>query len=264
VVILGNEFIDALPVHLVDLRGEQIGEIWVSSNGGLVEEWGELSAAAARELAFLLGGEDSSEFPDEYDSEDLASLRALTVDGIIELRPAVAGLMSDIAAVMPAGSLVSIDYGEWYGEGREAEEESAGSQPPAAPGAAAPPRRSLDPSRTTRSPLLRGRTVRGYFRHQMTRDPLTRIGRQDLTADVDFSALDRHGSAAGFETVVFTNLARLLAGGGGAQELAVLRGPCGAAHPDVLEMERQAGVLAALLDEEDLGGSFKVMIQVRE
>ena len=137
----------------------------------------------------------------------------------------------------------------------------------------------------------------------MTVDPLARAGRQDLTADVDFAALDLHGREQGFESVLFTTLTAFLHAGGAQAELEALRAafapgppvpsapvpnrpaPDEAADPlqaaglpggagllesvglpegaDVLEADRQATVLANLLDESDLGGAFKVMVQVR-
>jgi SAM-dependent MidA family methyltransferase len=236
-VIVGNEFIDAIPVHVVDVHGPVPREAWVASDGGLVETWGELSPGAESELTFL------------FETADAERLRSLTRDGIIELRPGVARLMAEIAEVMPSGSLVTIDYGEWHGE-------------PVGPGGV-PAAGDVPQACGTRPPGSRRRTLRGYFRHQMTCDPLARAGRQDLTADVDFAALDLHGRQAGFETVVFTSLAAFLAAGGAGQELAALREAFSQMLADPLEADRQATVLEALLDEEGLGGSFKVMVQVR-
>jgi SAM-dependent MidA family methyltransferase len=236
-VIVGNEFIDAIPVHVVDVRGPVSREAWVASAGGLVEVWGELSPEAEGELVALFG------------TADAERLRSLTRDGIIELRPGVARLMAEIAEVMPSGSLVTVDYGDWYGG-------------PAGPGEV-PVAGDVPRACGTRPPGSRRRTLRGYFRHQMTRDPLARAGRQDLTADVDFAALDLHGRQVGFETVVFTSLAVFLAAGEAGQELAALREASSQMLSDSLEADRQATVLEALLDEEGLGGSFKVMVQVR-
>ena len=44
------------------------------------------------------------------------------------------------------------------------------------------------------------------------------MGRQDLTADVDFRALDLHGEALGLECVLFASLAAFLRGMGGLEE----------------------------------------------
>ena len=77
-------------------------------------------------------------------------------------------------------------------------------------------RRAVGP----RGPAAAEADRRGYFKHQLVVDILARPGRQDLTADVDFAALDLHGRREGFETVLFTTLAAFLSGGGaGASEL---------------------------------------------
>ncbi len=55
-----------------------------------------------------------------------------------------------------------------------------------------------------------------------------------------------------------------LKGAGADDDLVRLRGRAASETGDVLEALRQADVLRALLDEEDLGGAFKVMVQVRE
>ena len=238
-VIVGNEFVDALPVHLVDVTEELPRESWVVSDGGFSQTWGELSPEAAAETRLLFGSSESGR------------LRPTTADGIIELRPGASGLLAEVAQVMSVGSLVTIDYGEWYDDARRAASRSA-------KGAFRPAEGALRPAGSRR------RTVRGYFRHQLSADPLERVGRQDLTADVDFGALDLHGRQAGFETVVFTSLAAFLAAGGAGQELVTPRElPC-CLLSDPLEADRQATVLEALLDGEGLGGAFKVMVQVRE
>lgn len=229
-VIVGNEFVDALPVHVVDVRGPRPLEAWVSvdpdGSGRVSELWDGLSQEAEAELRLLFGGANCER------------LRSLSRDGIMELRPAAGSLMQQIAAIMPEGCLLTIDYGGWF-RGTE-----AGTGCRCGP--------SGEPSY--------GRTLRGYFRHQLVTDPYVRVGHQDLTADVDFRALDLHGRETGLETVLYTSVAALLLADGGEEELRALR----AGARDSLEADRGAAVLEALLDEEGLGGSFKVMLQVRE
>ena len=249
-VIVGNEFLDALPVHVVRVAGGALCEAHVrvaapgTAGPGLEQMWGPLSEAAAAEVEFLFG------------TLDPRSLEPLTEDGVIEVSPGLGGLVHQAAAVMPSGCLVNVDYGEWF-QGVLHAGESCGLKERA-------PRR---------------RTIRGYFKQQMAVDPLVRAGRQDLTADVDFAALDLHGRQCGFETVLFTTLAAFLRGGGAEAEVKALRagaatqplgagaaadsaGPDGGA--DVLEADRQATVVENLLNESDLGGAFKLMVQVRE
>ena len=252
VVIVGNEFLDAIPVHLVAVGGDRLREAYVlATPPSLVQTWGELSAAAVSEIELLFG------------TLDPRRLEAFSEDGILEISSGLGALTRQVAAVMPSGSFVNIDYGEWF------------------PGLPQVGERWGLEGRTRRR-----RTVRGYFKHQMVLDPLARAGRQDLTADVDFAALDLHGRREGFETVLFTTLAAFLQGGGAEGELQALRAAAATATacaetvaaaatpPDVaamaagaadpLEADRQATVLQKLLDERDLGGAFKLMVQVKE
>ncbi|NLF19101.1 MAG: hypothetical protein GX595_17880 [Lentisphaerae bacterium] len=229
-VIMGNEFLDALPVHLVRVDDDGLRECHVEGAAGeLREAWGPLSDAAASEAGLLFG------------TLDPGRLAALTRDGCLELSSSLDSLFTRLAAVMPTGSLLSIDYGEWFPGLPPTAERWGGESLP-----------------------LRGRTIRGYFRHQMVSDTLARPGRQDLTADVDFAAVDLHGRRHGFETVLFTSLAAFLRAAGAEAELAALEEGTACTASDPIEADRQATVLRSLLDERDLGGAFKVMLQVKE
>lgn len=215
VVILGNEFLDALPVHVVEVSEATAREAWVvleEESSNFVWQWGEITPSASVEMLSLWGTEDTKQ------------LKTLSKDGILELRPAVVDLLGEIDRLMPSGSLLFIDYGDW-GPGQ-------------------------------------GRSVRGYFHHQLIDDPLARPGQQDLTADVNFAALDEHGRALGFEAVFFTSLSMFLA--------AALENPqCNLPlvlsdySSDFLEADKRETVLQALLDEKNIGGVFKVILQVR-
>ncbi len=232
-VIVGNEFCDALPVHVVNVRGARLLEAWVTIHDdaggerdrGLWEVWDDISQEAEAELQTLFG------------TVDAEVLRPLSGDGFIEVRPALRSLTERISAVMPAGSLLTIDYGEWYRTSCRCDY----------------PRNDAY-----------GRTIRGYFRHQLVVDPYVRVGFQDLTADVDFRALDVHGREAGFETVLFTTVAALLRADGGEDRLSELLQQASVPTSEALEADREARVLEALLDPGGLGGAFKVMLQVRE
>ena len=56
----------------------------------------------------------------------------------------------------------------------------------------------------------RGSTLRAYHRHRVHDDPLVAIGRQDLTAHVDLTAVDRAAAAAGLEPLGRTTQATFL------------------------------------------------------
>jgi SAM-dependent MidA family methyltransferase len=57
----------------------------------------------------------------------------------------------------------------------------------------------------------RGSTIRAYHRHRVHADPFTGIGRQDLTAHVDLTAVERAAAAAGLAALGQTTQARFLA-----------------------------------------------------
>jgi SAM-dependent MidA family methyltransferase len=86
------------------------------------------------------------------------------------------------------------------------------------------------------------------------------VGRQDLTADVDFRALALHGAQAGFDCLVYTSLAAFLRGMGAGEELDHLRAQAARS----LDRDMEASALEALMVPGGLGESFKVMVQVRE
>jgi SAM-dependent MidA family methyltransferase len=54
-------------------------------------------------------------------------------------------------------------------------------------------------------------TVRGYYGHTVTDDPFVRIGEQDLTAHVDFTALQRAGESVGMTLAGLTTQGAFLA-----------------------------------------------------
>jgi SAM-dependent MidA family methyltransferase len=58
----------------------------------------------------------------------------------------------------------------------------------------------------------RGSTLRAYHRHRVHHDPFVAIGRQDLTAHVDLTAVERAAAASGLELLSRTTQAELLAG----------------------------------------------------
>ncbi len=241
-IILMNEFLDALPVHVVDVTGDRPREAWVRalpSGGGHVpvEEWDALSPAAEGELRRLCGSIEAS------------ALRRLTRDGRIELRPAVGTLLGRWVGGCPDRGLVTFDYGEWF-LGPEEERPAEGVP------RAQEERLAREPPMDRHPPYAE--TRRGYFRHQLTRNPLIRVGRQDLTADVDFRALDLHGRECGLETVVYTNMAAFLKGMGAGDELERLRLEARCS----LEADAAAAVLGALMDGAAVGGAFKLMLQV--
>jgi len=93
-------------------------------------------------------------------------------------------------------------------------------------------------------------TLLCYSRHQASEDPYVRVGMQDMTAHVDFTALATAGEEAGLRVTGFTNQTSFLMGLGAEQMLAGL-------EPDSLEMQSAIH----LLRPDGMGRTFKILVQ---
>jgi len=98
--------------------------------------------------------------------------------------------IADAAAGLARGLLLLIDYGH-------------------------PASALYDPSR--------GSLLRAYVRHRVHADPFANVGRQDLTAHVDLTAVERAATAAGLTHLGTTTQAAFLAGLGAGELLTALQ-----------------------------------------
>ena len=102
-------------------------------------------------------------------------------------------------------------------------------------------------------------TVRGYAEHTVTDDPFIRIGKQDLTAHVDFSALIRAGETAGMTLAGLTTQGDFLAALGLGEHLVAMQTEPG------MTMEQYLAAQAAVLRLIDPGGlgRFRVLAMAK-
>jgi SAM-dependent MidA family methyltransferase len=96
----------------------------------------------------------------------------------IEISPAAENWWRKAAGILEHGKLLTIDYGLTDDE-------------------------LFSPART-------GGTLRAYFHHHATGDILANVGEQDLTAHVNFSAIQKIGEEAGLKTENFCTQPQLL------------------------------------------------------
>ncbi|MCZ6727307.1 MAG: SAM-dependent methyltransferase [Acidobacteria bacterium] len=158
---------------------------------------------------------------DRTDLAELLGEDAATVERgqIVDLAPGWRPLYRRLAATLERGLLVTCDYGfERH--------------------------RLLDPR------VRRHGTLACYRHHRVHRDPFVDVGRQDLTAHVDFTALILEGEAAGLETVALVRQAEWL-------------GACGVFAG--LETADPATRLEAaqLMNLDGMGSEIKVLVQAR-
>lgn len=110
---------------------------------------------------------------------ELEKLLEILPDGFTtEVCPAAESWWREAASVLKRGRLLAIDYG------LNAEEFF--------------------------TPERREGTLRAYYRHQVSNDLLVRPGEQDLTAHVNFTALQNVGEAAGLSTEAMMTQAKFL------------------------------------------------------
>jgi SAM-dependent MidA family methyltransferase len=103
-------------------------------------------------------------------------------------------------------------------------------------------------------------TLQCYYQHAHHSDPYSHIGHQDLTAHVDFTALERQGEKSGLATVGFTQQALFLMALGLGDRLSHL-GQSQASHSEAVQQAiRQREALHQLMNPMGLG-NFGVLIQ---
>lgn len=164
-VLLSNELVDAFPVHVVEVREQQLYELYVSEEQGqLYEVLSDLSSPA---LADYLDQWKIAwrTFPDGWRAEiNLEALRWMCRSATL--------LTKSTTGRKRHGFLLTIDYGE--------------------------------KARTLYTPDRRHGTLVSYFKHQLTERPLLRPGEQDITAHVNFSALIDEGRRQGLRLHAYT------------------------------------------------------------
>lgn len=204
--LLSNELVDAFPVHRFQVRDGEVMEVYVSVEGGqLVEALDEPSTSLLAQRVLAL----PHRLPDGYVGE-------------VNLR--IGPWMSEVAAALNSGFVVTVDYGYDVDE--------------------------------LYSPRRADGTLETFYRHADGASPYERIGAQDITAHVDFSALVSEGEAAGLSPVGLCTQAQLLRGLGIGAWLQKLR------TEELTQRERDANAMAMRdLVRPDGLGAFKVLVQ---
>jgi SAM-dependent MidA family methyltransferase len=106
------------------------------------------------------------------------------------------------------------------------------------------------------SPDRREGTLRSFHRHRLVDWPLDRIGEQDLTASVNFTALIEYGRDFGLETVSYERQTAFLTRMGLIERIAGRYGPT-----ESLEDLRERLAMKNLFVPAGISDSFRVLIQ---
>lgn len=87
-----------------------------------------------------------------------------------------------------------------------------------------------------------GGTLQCCFRHRVHDDPYILVGLQDISANIDFTAVADAGCATGFELAAYTSQAQFLLGEGLADEVASIKA---APLPERLRLSQQLQLLSS-------------------
>jgi SAM-dependent MidA family methyltransferase len=232
-----NELIDAFPVHQLMVQENQLREIYVANSPAVAD----LIASNSLDLlsdSVLRNSPAFIEIAAELSTSDLAEYFTLIDINLLserypdqyrtEVNLAALDWMSTVADRLQRGYLLTIDYGH--------------------------------PAQRYYSPTRRQGTLQCYSQHRHHNAPYVAIGQQDITAHVDFTALERQGERCGLETIGFTQQGLFLMALGLGDRIAALSNPDPDATVSTLLKRRE--VLHALIDPTGLG-NFGVLIQAK-
>lgn len=191
-VVFSNEFLDALPVHRVQVVNGEWQEIYVGQASSLsTPQEGKLEAGPT-----ITGPLSDPRLADVLRELPVNLMTGYTTE--INLR--ALDWLTDVARRLKRGYLLTIDYGfarpEYF------------------------------------APHHADGHLQCYCRHAKNTDPYQRIGEQDITAHVEFSSLMELGEQLGLETVRFTDQAHYLLEAGAAEIAAIVQRDAGKFSPE--------------------------------
>jgi SAM-dependent MidA family methyltransferase len=238
-VVLTNELVDAFPVHRVKAvvageQGEEFGfyeferemedgDVGQETNGvelrELVVDWDKEKGCFAERVGEVPNG-SVMEYCERYWKERApGQVVEVGVQGIAWYRGAL--------ELLERGAALTIDYGF------EAE--------------------------MLHHPSRQEGTLRGFYRHQLVKEPFVHIGEMDLTYDVNLTALREAGEASGWKTEFVGTQAKFLLENGILQKLEDTRGVDPFRDP---VMKRNLAIKQLILPG-GMGEHFKVLLQTK-
>ncbi|MBD2609339.1 class I SAM-dependent methyltransferase [Scytonema hofmannii FACHB-248] len=259
-----NELVDAFPVHQFILEAGELREIYVTTR----EEWGRQGDKETRRqgdketrrqgdkeeflrippspeplnpFVEVIGEVSSLKIAEYFDLLGIDFAQSAYPDGYrSEINLAAVDWLSIVADRLKRGYLLTIDYG--YPANRYYN-----------------PRRFSfgDATRFSFGDATRTQgTLQCYYQHRHHDNPYINIGRQDITAHVDFTALEKSGDRSGLQKVGFTQQGLFLMALGLGSRIANLSHQ----QQPISQMLQRRDALHQLLDPMGLGG-FGVLVQ---
>ncbi|MEH2349399.1 MAG: class I SAM-dependent methyltransferase [Nostoc sp.] len=212
-----NELVDAFPVHQFILETGELREIYVTTDSNEKET----------RLSFVeVTAEPSTPQLAEYlNLVEMDFSQSAYPDGYrSEINLAALDWLSIVADRLQRGYVLTIDYGY-------------------------PASRYYNPRRSQG-------TLQCYYQHRFHDNPYINIGRQDITAHVDFTALERWGEKCNLKNIGFIQQGLFLMALGLGDRIAALSYQ----KQPLSELLQRRDALHQLIDPTGLGG-FGVLIQ---
>ena len=227
-----NELVDAFPVHQVVLTEAGLKEVYVVRPSGGATDKGEGKRTEPPEsLRFneVVGELSTPRLAEYFESVGIELQIGPYPDGYrTEVNLAAFDWLKTVIQRLQRGYLLTIDYGY--------------------------------PAQRYYSPVRSQGTLQCYYRHAHHDDPYEHIGHQDLTAHVNFTALERWGEMWDLETIGFTQQGMFLMSLGLGDRIAAISY---ITETDPMSMQkalRRRDALHRLIDPMGLG-NFGVLVQ---
>jgi SAM-dependent MidA family methyltransferase len=216
-----NEVVDALPVHRVRISGNEMEEQFVVVEKKLCENRPDTEKVNDSEEKLELVWHDLST------ARLAAYIKRAGVrffEGqVIEINLDAIDWLEKMSRVIARGFLLTIDYG--------------------------------DLAAHLYSPDRREGTLRCFYKHRLTDAPLERVGEQDITASVNFSALIDYGKDFGFAEVRYERQVNFLFRQGLIERLAAME------NAGTLDHLKDRLAIKNLLAPGGVSDNFRVLVQ---
>ncbi len=223
-----NELVDALPVHQFILEQGQLREIYVTLQPESIETRLIASVQSQRPPTLfteVIAEPSTPKLAEYFDLVGIQFLENAYPEGYrSEVNLAALDWLGVVADRLQRGYVLTIDYGY-------------------------PASRYYNPRRSQG-------TLQCYWHHQRHNNPYINIGRQDITAHVDFTALERWGERCGLAKVGWTQQELFLMALGLGDRMVSLSHT----NQPISDLLRRRDALRQLVDPYGLGG-FGVLAQ---